>query len=140
MKLTLVALMLWLAASSTCFAQQTAPSPANSVGAYQAGSVSDSTRQVLHRLFKRGRLYGTIGAVAGGMVVAGATSYVARGEGNWQTGIDYVLGTSALASGLTIRVLFSRRNERKLLEDLAQGKPLPDYVVQWLPFAQKRKK
>lgn len=133
-----------LATSSASFAQQTEPpiatEPPTASAATTRPVVSDSLRQVVHRLFKWSRLYGTIGAVSGGLVVAGAISYRARDDDDWSTGVNLALGANALAMGSISMVRFSRRHERELLKALEQGHPMPPYVTYWAPLIPAKSK
>lgn len=135
-------LIVWvlLAASNASFSQQTAPPVATEtpvpspVMAAATQPVSDSLRQAVHRLFKWSRLYGTIGAVSGGLMVAGAISYISRNDDDWSTGVNLALGANALLIGSSGMVRFSRRRERELMKALEKGQPLPPYVTCWAPL------
>lgn len=96
----------------------------------------DSMRRAVHKLFKWGRLYGTIGALSGGIMVAGAITYVARRDDDWTTGVQLALGANALTFGTISMVRFSRKRERQLLASLEQGEPLPPDVAAWLPLVR----
>jgi hypothetical protein len=67
-------------------------------------------------------------------MVAGATSYIARDDDDWSTGVELVLGANALAMGTISMVRFSRRRERELMAALEKGQPLPPYVTYWMPL------
>lgn len=141
-KLFLIVWML-LTAGSASFAQQTAPpvateQPTVSLAMAAPQPVSDSLRQAVHRLFKWSRLYGTIGAVSGGLMVAGAIGYIARDDDDWSTGVNLALGANALAMGSISMVRFSRRRERELMKALEQGQPLPPYVTYWMPLIPQK--
>jgi hypothetical protein len=131
-----ICVLLWLlmVISVAGFAQQTVPPPASSSVQMAAQPVPDSVRQVLHKLFKRGRLFGTISAISGGLMVGGAVSYIARDDDDWSTGVNLALGVNSLAMGTISMVRFSRRQERKLMAALEQGQPLPPYVANWMPL------
>lgn len=136
-------LIVWvvLAASSAGFSQQ-AESPVATEPAIVAPArpVPDSVRQVLHKLFKRGRLFSTISAISGGMIVGGATSYIIRKDDDWRTGVDLALGANAMIMGVYGMVNFSRRRERELLATLEQGQPIPPYVTYWMPLLTPKSK
>jgi hypothetical protein len=144
-KLFLIVCVL-LAASSTSFSQQAVPpiakeqSTAAPVVEAAAHPVPDSVRQALHKLFKRGRLFSSLSAISGGVFVGGATSYIIRDEDDWRTGVDLALGANALIMGVSGMVHFSRRRERKLLETLEKGQPLPPYYTYWMPLLTPKSK
>lgn len=105
-----------------------------------ARPVPDSVRQALHRLFKRGRLFSTISAISGGLIVGGATSYIIRKDDDWRTGVDLALGANAVIMGVSGMVNFSHRRERQLLATLEQGQPLPPYYTYWMPLLTPKSK
>ena len=142
MKKLLLLIALVLALVSTGFAQKTAPAAGGYlVDSLHATTVTtplpDSIRHVIHKLFKWGRLYGTVGAVSGGIMVASATTYIANRKDDWGTGVDLCLGTNAVVFGTISMIRFSRKRERQVLADLEQGQPLPPDVAAWLPFMSK---
>ncbi|MGY2134161.1 hypothetical protein ACW9KT_18155 [Hymenobacter sp. HD11105] len=144
-KLFLIVCVL-LAASSASFSQQNMPliateqSSALPAMAATTQPISDSLRQAVHRLFKWSRLYGTIGAVSGGLMVAGAIGYIARDDDDWSTGVNLALGANALTMGSISMVRFSRRRERELMKALEQGQPMPPYVTYWMPLIPSKSK
>ena len=117
--------------------QAGAPVPGNALEMSTASPLSDSTRQVIHKLFKRGRLYGTIGAISGGLLLGSGTGYAIGGETFRNTGYPIIAGATALVVGTMGMVQFSRRREREVLAALERGQPLPAYAVRWLPLARK---
>ncbi|SNC68425.1 hypothetical protein SAMN06265337_2308 [Hymenobacter gelipurpurascens] len=141
MKNTLVALGLFAASISTGFAQQTTPviTPTTTIAPVAVPRpLPDSLRQQVHKLFKWGRLASTVGAVSGGLLIGGATSYAVRGDADWSTGINASVGTSAAVMGAMGLVRFSRKRERQLMAQLENGQPLPEDVAAWLPLLTQR--
>jgi hypothetical protein len=117
--------------------QANAPANANALGTSNASPLSDSTRQAVHKLFKRGRLYGAIGAISGGLVFGSGTGYAIGGEAFRNTGFSLVAGATSLVVGAMGMVQFSRRREREVLAAMERGQPLPAYAVRWLPLIGK---
>jgi hypothetical protein len=149
MKKLLLLVTLVVAVATTGFAQKiTPPTGGYLVDSLHTTSVTtplpDSIRQTVHKLFKWGRLYGTVGAVSGGVMVASATTYIANRKDDWSTGVDLCLGANALTFGTISMVRFSRKRERQVLADLEQGQPLPPDVAAWVPlvtkYGQRKKK
>ena len=145
MRKIFVLLGLLLAMSSGGYAQQTVPPPvvelpSDSPVQIATQPVPDSVRQAIHKLFKRGRFYGTVSAISGGLIVGGSTSYIIRDEDDWRTGVDLVLGANALIMGVSGMVHFSRRRERELVAALEKGQPLPPYYTYWMPLLSPKNK
>ncbi|GAB3229330.1 hypothetical protein GCM10027346_14700 [Hymenobacter seoulensis] len=145
MKKLILLFTLVVALGGASFAQTTVPVtgwyPVDSPGATAVRApLLDSVRQVVHKLFKWGRLYSTVGAVSGGVMVASAISYIARRDDNWTTGVDLVLGANALAFGTVSMVRFSRKRERKVIADLEQGQPLPPDVAAWVHLVRNNRR
>ncbi|TGD83258.1 hypothetical protein [Hymenobacter wooponensis] len=144
MKKLLLLIVFLLALISSGFSQKTLPA----TGGYLTDSLHatvarvplpDSVRQAVHKLFKWGRLYSTVGAVSGGVMVASATTYIANRKDDWGTGVDLCLGTNAMVFGTMGMVRFSCKRERQVLADLEQGQPLPPDVALWFPFVTRDK-
>ncbi|TVT40644.1 hypothetical protein FNT36_14340 [Hymenobacter setariae] len=129
--------LLTLLTCAECAAAQEISSPA-SPDAVSASSLPDSVRQAVHQLFKRGRLYSTIGGLSGLLVASSGVTYVVRDGVGWSSGIDIVLGGSAVAASAMGKARYSRRQERKVLSALEQGYPLPTYVAELVPLLPKR--
>jgi hypothetical protein len=137
----LLSLLLVLATSRACFAQH-APTvsleASVSVPGLVASPVTDSVRQAVHQLYKRGRLVSTVGGISGVLLLSSGVTYVVKDGMGWQPSIDILLGGSATAGGLIGRARYSRRQERLALAALAQGNSLPPYVAQMVPLISKR--
>ncbi|MBC8082032.1 MAG: hypothetical protein H7Z21_02370, partial [Hymenobacter sp.] len=121
MKGLFVIISLSLSLANAGFAQGTMPvavpqtsatTPGNALGVSAASTLSDSTRQAVHKLFKRGRLYGTISAVSGGLGFGSGIGYAIGGESFRNTGFSLIGGATALVMGTMGMVQFSRRRER----------------------------
>jgi hypothetical protein len=135
----LVALpLLTLATCVECAAQQLPPRASLDTPIPSYSSLPDSVRQAVHQLFKRGRLYSTIGGVSGLVVASSGVTYAIRDGAGWSSGIDIVLGGTAVAGGLVGRARYSRRQERQALAALGQGYPLPPYIAEMVPLISKR--
>lgn len=138
-----VFVLLALTTCAECVAQQ-APlgAPASSAALTDTvvarRPVADSVRQAVHQLFKRGRLYSTVGGISGALVVSSGVTYAARGGVVWQPVADILLGGTAVAGGLVGRARYSRRQERQALAALEQGYALPPYVAELVPFLPKK--
>lgn len=135
---TIISLVLLLGATSTGFAQTTAPVAPNAAVATLARPLSDSTRQAVHKLFKWGRIYGLISTVSGGLVLGSSTGYAIGGDTNWKNLGSIAMGGTALALGTTSLVRFSRRHERAVMVALERGETLPPYVLLMSPFLPKK--
>ncbi|WP_310396519.1 hypothetical protein [Hymenobacter sp.] len=138
MKTFALFLSLLLAAGHAGFAQAST-SPAGGQSADAARFVarpplSDSTQQLVHKLFKRARLFGVISAVSGGVLLSSGVMYDRRGESFRDTGFSLVGGGAGLTIGILNLGQFSRRRERAVLAALERGQPLPAYAVRWLPL------
>ena len=134
-------LLLVLTACAEVSAQQAPPSPplrASQTDTVAARPVTDSVRQAVHQLFKRGRLYSTVGGVSGALVLSSGVTYAVRDGLVWQPVADILLGGTAAAGGILGRARYSRRQERQALAALAQGYPLPPYVAELVPFLPKK--
>jgi hypothetical protein len=144
-KLFLIVCVL-LVANLASYSQQTVPpiaieQPAASPAmAAATRPLSDSLRQAVHRLFKRSRLYGTIGAASGSIMIASATNYIAKGDADWITGVNLALGFNALTLSTINMVRFNRQRERELLKALEQGQPMPLYVAYSMSLIPQKKK
>lgn len=137
-----LAILLVVTTVSVGFAQTTVPNSAGYIAGSlsqnsNSGLLSDSTRQLVHTLFKWGRLYGTIGAVGGGLMTAGSTSYLVRGDQDWSTATNLGLGASAMFFGAVAMVRFSHHREQRVLAALERGQPLPGYVAAWVPLVAR---
>ncbi|MCC3151590.1 hypothetical protein Q3A66_02045 [Hymenobacter sp. BT770] len=148
MRIITLLVLLLLAAGNASFAQVALPAAAEQVGqpsptdsprvrAATTASLSDSMRQTIHKLFKRGRLFGTISAVSGGVLLGSGTGYALSGESFRNTGFSIIGGVSALVIGTMNMVQFSRRREREVIAALERGQPLPRYAVRWMPLVGK---
>lgn len=133
----LILLPLW-AASANCAAQQPQPATVEVSVAPVAGRLPDSVRQAVHQLYKRGRLFSTVGGLSGVLVASSGVVYLANGSSVWQPGIDLLLGGGAIGAGVAGRARYSRHQERKALSALEQGYPLPPYVAELAPLLPKR--
>jgi hypothetical protein len=137
-----VSVLLVLTTCAECVAQQVQDSTPTLSAALTdtvvAKPVADSVRQAVHQLFKRGRLFSTVGGVSGALVVSSGVTYAARGGLVWQPVTDILLGGTAVAGGVIGRARYSRRQERQALAALEQGYPLPPYVAELVPFLPKR--
>lgn len=133
MKLVALSLLALLTCAECAAAQQLAPPDAPT-----SRSLSDSARQAVHQLFKRGRLYSTIGGASGLLVAASGVTYAVRDGVGWSAGLDVVLGGSAVVASVLGKARYSRRQERKALSVLEQGYPLPAYVAELVPLLPKK--
>jgi hypothetical protein len=130
----LVFLLLTLLICVECTAtQQIAPPDAPT-----SRLLPDSVRQAVHQLFKRGRLYSTIGGVSGVLVATSGVTYAVRDGVGWSSGLDIVLGGSAVVASVLGKARYSRHQERKALSALEQGYPLPAYVAELVPLLPKK--
>ncbi|RZK29811.1 MAG: hypothetical protein EOO63_08245 [Hymenobacter sp.] len=100
--------------------------------------VTDSVRQAVHQLFKRGRLFSAVGGVSGALVVGSGVTYAVRDGLVWQPITDVLLGGTAVAGGLIGRARYSRRQEKQALAALEQGYGLPPYVAELVPLLPKK--
>jgi hypothetical protein len=133
----LILLPLW-AAGANCAAQQPQPATVEAPVAPIAGRLPDSVRQAVHQLYKRGRLFSTVGGLSGVLVASSSVVYLAKGSSVWQPGVDLLLGGGAIGVGVAGRARYSRRQERKALAALEQGYSLPPYVAELVPLLPKR--
>jgi hypothetical protein len=92
----------------------------------------------VHQLYKRGRLFSTVGGLSGALVASSGVVYLAKGSTVWQPGLDLLLGGGAAWIGVVGRARYSRRQERKALSALEQGYSLPPYVAELVPLLPKR--
>jgi len=97
-------------------------------------------RQVVHKVFKRGRLYSTVGAVAGVTVFGSSLGYIIGGRSDWTTGLDLSMGAGAASFGIANMIQFNRRHERELIAALERGEPLPESMAYWVALLGKRSK
>jgi hypothetical protein len=102
--------------------------------------LSDSMRQVVHKVFKRGRLYSTVGAVAGATVFGSSLGYIIGGHSDWTTGVDLTMGATAASFSVANMIQFNRRHEREVIAALERGEPLSEFVRNWVPLLSKRDK
>lgn len=130
-------LPLW-AAGVNCAAQQLPPTTVSASSAPATRPLPDSVRQAVHQLYKRGRLFSTVGGLSGVLVASSGVVYLANGSSVWQPGIDLLLGGGAIGAGVVGRARYSRRQERKALSALEQGYSLPPYVAELVPLLPKR--
>ncbi|RZK29481.1 MAG: hypothetical protein EOO63_08985 [Hymenobacter sp.] len=134
----LVALpLLTLLTCAECTAAQTLSPPA-ALDTAVAHALPDSVRQAVHQLFKRGRLYSSIGGLSGLLVASSGVTYAVRDGVGWSSGLDVVLGGSAVAASIMGKARYSRHQERKALSALEQGYPLPAYVAELVPLLAKK--
>lgn len=142
MKTIVLAALLLLGAVTVSFAQDSVSVSTGRNTSYLATTrpVSDSMRQVVHKLFKWGRLYGLVSTVSGGLVLGSSAGYAIGGDGNWKNVGGILLGGTAVALGTTSLVRFSRRHEREVLAGLERGETVPSYVLLMSPFLRKSKK
>lgn len=135
----LLTLLLTLcAAGGNCVAQQPQPVTINAPISSVAARLPDSVRQAVHQLYKRGRLFSTVGGLSGAVVASSGIVYLANGAAAWQPSIDLLLGGGAIGAGVAGRVRYSRHQERKAISALEQGYPLPPYVAELVPLLPKR--
>ena len=143
MKILLLTVALSLLIANAGFAQSTTPVAAaqtmagDSLYPRQAVApmpVPDSVQEMVHKLFKRARLYSTIGIVSSSLVTFSETRYAIEGRTDWLTGLNLYLGVTTLAAGIVNRVRFSHRRELRVLSALERGQPLPPYATQWAPL------
>jgi hypothetical protein len=137
MKLLILLLPL-CAVGVDCMAQQIPPVAIDANNLPQAKRLPDSVRQAVHQLYKRGRLFSTVGGLSGAVVASSGVVYLAKGTPVWQPGIDLLLGGGAVWAGVVGRAHYSRHQERKALSALEQGYPLPPYVAELVPLLPKR--
>jgi len=135
--------LVLLMAGSAGFAQPTtatAPTLAVSSTTVLASTkpVSDSMRQMVHKIFKRGRLYSTLGAFAGATVFGSSLGYIIGGHSDWTTGVDLSMGASAASFSVANMIQFNRRHERKVIAALERGEPLPESMAYWVSLLGKR--
>ena len=140
-----ILLVLMLFVTSICFAQSTnstVPGSEINTSIVQASTkpLSDSMRQVMHKIFKRGRLFSTVGAVAGATMFGSSLGYIIGGRSDWTTGVNLTLGASTTSYGVTNMIQFNRRHERAVIAALERGEPLPESMVQWVAFLGQRSK
>lgn len=139
----LLPLLFVLTAGAECAAQQ-APLAAANLSATLPDTVvakrpvTDSVRQAVHQLFKRGRLFSTVGGVSGALVVGSGVTYAVRDGLVWQPIADVLLGGTAVAGGLVGRARYSRHQEKQALAALEQGYALPPYVAELVPLLPKK--
>jgi len=126
------------ALSITCLAQQPQPAASSINPAPEVRRLPDSVRQAVHQLYKRGRLFSTVGGLSGVLVASSGVVYLTKGSTVWQPGIDLLLGGGAVWAGLAGRARYSRHQERKALSALEQGYSLPPYVAELVPLLPKR--
>jgi hypothetical protein len=137
MKLLILLLPLWVVGVE-CAAQQSQPAGVDVNVSPVAKRIPDSVRQAVHQLYKRGRLFSTVGGVSGVVVASSGIVYLVKGAAVWQPGIDLLLGGGAVWAGVIGRTRYSRHQERKALSALEQGYPLPLYVAELVPLLPKR--
>ena len=111
---TLILLPLW-AAGINCAAQQPQPTAVDVSVSPEARRLPDSVRQAVHQLYKRGRLFSTVGGLSGALVASSGVVYLAKGSTVWQPGLDLLLGGGAAWIGVVGRARYSRHQERKAL-------------------------
>jgi hypothetical protein len=121
-----------------CAAAQQLPPASLEASSPSPTSLPDSVRQAVHQLFKRGRLYSTIGGASGMLVTASGVTYTIRDGVGWSSSIDVVLGGSAVVASVLGKARYSRHQERKALSALEQGYPLPAYVAELVPLLPKK--
>lgn len=136
MKLIALPLLMLLTCAKSTAAQGLLPPTA--LTAAPASALPDSVRQAVHQVFKRGRLYSTVGGLSGLLVASSGVTYAVRDGVGWSSGLDVVLGGSAVAASVMGRARYSRHQERKALSALAQGYPLPAYVAELVPLLPKK--
>jgi hypothetical protein len=135
----LLILLLPLAVANTnCLSQQPQPAASSITPSPEARRLPDSVRQAVHQLYKRGRLFSTVGGLSGALVASSGVVYLAKGSTVWQPGLDLLLGGGAAWIGVVGRARYSRRQERKALSALEQGYSLPPYVAELVPLLPKR--
>ena len=139
MKLLILLLPLW-AVGVECAAQQSQPTGVDVNVSPMDKRIPDSVQQAVHQLYKRGRLFSTVGGVSGAVGASSGIVYLAKGAAVWQPGIDLLLGGGAVWAGVIGRARYSRHQERKALSALEQGYPLPPYVAELVPLLPKRNK
>jgi hypothetical protein len=135
----LLSLLLPLCAvGADCLAQQQQPVAINPPLSSGARHLPDSVQQAVHQLYKRGRLFSTVGGLSGAAVTSSGVIYLAKGTAVWQPGIDLLIGGGAVWAGVVGRARYSRHRERQALSALEQGFPLPAYVAELVPLLPKR--
>ena len=135
MKLVALPLLTLLLCAECTAAQQVLPT---SLDAPASSALPDSVRQAVHQLFKRGRLYSVIGGASGVLVAGSGLTYAIRDGVGWSSGIDVVLGGSAVVASVLGKARYSCHQERKALSALAQGYSLPAYVAELVPLLPKK--
>lgn len=136
MKQLVILLTCWTVLGK-CLAQQP-DFPVNDSAPLAAKPVPDSVRRAIHQLFKRGRLFSTIGGLSGALVVGSGVSYGVRTGQVWQAGADVLIGSGAVGAGIVGRLRYSRRQERQTLQALERGYRLPHYVTELVPLLPRR--
>ena len=133
MKALVLYFFLLIGAGAVCHAQPT-PAAINPVAATAAPALPDSVRQLVHKLFKRARLFGVLGTVSGGIAASSSTVYAANGDRHWTTIHGLFSGTFVLVTGTIDQIRFSHRRERQVLAALERGQPMPRYVTRSMPL------
>ena len=134
----LLILLPLCAVSINCMAQQTLPVVLDATTLPQVKRLPDSVRQAVHQLYKRGRLFSTVGGLSGAVVASSGVVYLAKRTPAWQPGIDLLVGGGAIWAGVVGRARYSRHQERQALSALERGYSLPPYVAELVPLLPKR--